>query len=174
MTPTKGKSARKVREPAPEYSGTPALWRAAESPTRDTPLLLDTHVWLWTLDDTRGALSNAATQLIASAAAAGRLFASDISFWEVAMLVAKGRLELAADPLLWLQRAAQAPGIQLLPLTREVLVASTSLAGTLHGDPADRMLLAQAQRYGCALLTCDKALVAYAARQPGVPVCDAR
>jgi len=76
------------------------------------------------------------------------------------MMVSKGRLELAADSALWLQRAAQAPGIQLLPVTREVLVASTSSACTLHGDPADRILLAQAQRTGCALLTCDKALLA--------------
>lgn len=173
MTPTK-KSARRVREPAPHYSGEPALWRAAESPSRETPLLLDTHAWLWTLDDTKGALSKAATRLIERAAAADNLYVSDISFWEVAMLVSKGRLELAANPTLWLQQAAQAPGIQLLPLTRDVLVASMMLAGTLHGDPADRILLAQAQRVGCALLTCDKAIVAYAERQNGVPVCDAR
>jgi PIN domain nuclease of toxin-antitoxin system len=64
--------------------------------------------------------------------------------------------------------------IQLPPLTRDALVASTPLAGTLHGDPADRMLLAQAQRVGCALLTCVKALIAYAERHPGVPVCGVR
>lgn len=168
------KTARRVREPAPQYSGPPALWRAVDSPTRDTPLLLDTHAWLWTLDDTEGALSKPAKQLIVRAAAAGRLYASDISFWEVAMLVSKGRLELAADPRVWLQQAAQAPGIRLLPVTRDVLVASTALPGTLRGDPADRILLSQAQSAGCALLTCDKAILAYAERQPGVPVCDAR
>lgn len=156
------------------YVGRPALWRAAESPTRNTPLLLDTHAWLWTLDGTAGALTKPALRLIDRAAAARCLFVSDISFWEVAMLVSTGRLELAADPVLWLQRAALAPGIQSVPLTRDVLIESTRLAGTPHGDPADRMLIAQAQLLGASLLTCDKGIVAYAARTPGVPVCDAR
>lgn len=163
-----------VRETAPEYRGHAALWRASDSPSRDTPLLLDTHAWLWTLDGTPGALTEAATRLIERASAAGRLFVSDISFWEVAMLVAKGRLELASDPSRWLQSAARAPGIQILPLTRDVLVESTRLAGTPHGDPADRMLMAQAQLAGLTLLTCDRGIIAYAARQSGVPVCDAR
>ncbi len=164
----------RVREPAPVYVGRPALWRVAEWPTGDTPLLLDTHAWLWTLDGTAGALTKPACRVIDRAAAAGCLFVSDISFWEVAMLVAQGRLELASDATLWLQRAALAPGIRLVPLTRDVLIESTRLAGIPHGDPADRMLIAQAQLIGASLLTCDKGIVAYAARTPGVPVCDAR
>ncbi len=168
------KAASRVKEPEPLYVGRPALWRAAESPLRDTPLLLDTHAWLWTLDGTAGALIKPAIRLIERAAAEGRLYVSDISFWEVAMLVSKGRLELAADPTIWLRRAALAPGIQLLPLERDVLIESTRLAGTPHGDPADRMLIAQAQLIGASLLTCDKGIVAYAARTPGIPVCDAR
>lgn len=168
------KVAARAKEPAPVYVGQAALWRAAESPLRDTPLLLDTHAWLWTLDGTTGALAKPAIRLIEQAAGHGRLYVSDISFWEVAMLVAKGRLELAAEPSLWLERAARAPGIQLLPLTRNVLIESTRLPGTHHGDPADRMLLAHAQVAGASLFTCDKGIVAYAARTPGVPVCDAR
>jgi PIN domain nuclease of toxin-antitoxin system len=168
------KTSSRVKEPSPVYVGRPALWRAAESPLRDAPLLLDTHVWLWTLDGTVGALTKPAIRLIERAAGEGRLYVSDISFWEVAMLVSKGRLELAADPSRWLQRAALAPGIQTLPLTRDVLIESTRLAGTPHGDPADRMLIAQAQLIGASLMTCDKGIVAYAARTPGVPVCDAR
>lgn len=168
------KTSARVKGPAPVYVGRPALWRAAESPLRDTPLLLDTHVWLWTLDGTAGALTKPSIRLIERAAGAGRLYVSDISFWEVAMLVSNGRLELAADPTLWLQRAALAPGIQTLPLTRDVLIESTRLAGTPHGDPADRLLMVQAQLIGASLLTCDKGIVAYAARTPGVPVCDAR
>ena len=103
MSPAR-KTAARVKEPSPLYVGRPAHWRAADSPTRDSYLLLDTHVWLWTLDGTTGALTKPATRLIERAAADGQLFVSDISFWEVAMLVSKGRLELAADPSLWLQR----------------------------------------------------------------------
>ena len=171
---TTAKKLRAVREPAPSYVGLPSAWRAITSPERDTPLLLDTHVWLWTLDSTSGALPSAARSLIERAAAAQRLFVSDFSYWEIAMLVSKGRLQLATDAAIWLDRAAQAPGITSVPVTRDVLIHSTRLPGEPHGDPADRILLAHAQTLGAALMTCDRGIVAYAARTPGIPVCDAR
>ena len=75
-----------------------------------------------------------------------------------------------------LERAAEAPGLLTVPVTRTVLVQSTRLPGEPHGDPADRILLAQAQAQalGASLLTCDRGIVAYARRTPGIPVCDAR
>ena len=171
---TTPKKSRAVREPAPSYVGLPSVWRAITSPERDTPLLLDTHVWLWTLYSTVDALPTAARNLVDRAAAAQRLFVSDFSYWEVAMLVSKGRLQLATDAAIWLDRAAQAPGITSVPVTRDVLIYSTRLPCEPHGDPADRILLAHAQTLGASLMTCDRGIVAYAARTPGIPVCDAR
>ena len=168
------KKSNAVRESVPAYVGLPSAWRAITSPKRDTPLLLDTHVWLWTLDSTADALPNAARGLIQRAAAAQRLFVSDFSYWEVAMLVSKSRLQLAMDAAIWLDRAMQAPGIASMPVTREVLVHSTRLPGTPNGDPADRILLAHAQILGASLMTCDRGIIAYAERTPGMPVCDAR
>ncbi|MDQ6612399.1 MAG: type II toxin-antitoxin system VapC family toxin, partial [Gemmatimonadota bacterium] len=123
---------------------------------------------------TPGSLGTAARTLIDRAAIAGRLFLSDFSFWEVARLVSKGQLQPQADLNLWLDRAESAPGIVTVPVTREVLVQSTRLPGTPHGDPADRILLASAGMLGAALLTCDRGIITYAFRTPGVPVCDAR
>ena len=108
------------------------------------------------------------------AATSRRLFVSDFSFWEIATLVSKGRLQLGTDVTVWLDRAARAPGIVAVPVTRDALVHSTRLPGDPHGGPADRILLAQAQMLGALLLTCDRGIIAYAARTPGVPVCDAR
>ncbi|MBK7833844.1 MAG: type II toxin-antitoxin system VapC family toxin [Gemmatimonadetes bacterium] len=172
--PAKQRQRAGVREPIPEYTGRPSAWRAVSSPDRDSPLLLDTHVWLWTLDGTPGSLDAAARTLIDRAATSRRLFVSDFSFWEIATLVSKGRLQLGTDVTVWLDRAARAPGIVAVPVTRDVLVHSTRLPGDPHGDPADRILLAQAQMLGASLLTCDRGIIAYAARTPGVPVCDAR
>jgi PIN domain nuclease of toxin-antitoxin system len=151
-----------------------ALWRAAHEPDREDALLLDTHAWLWTLNGSTDDMAAEAVALITAAAAAGRLYVSDISFWEVSLKAVKGKLALSIDPTLWLARAAAAPGIRGLPLTRDVLIQSTRLPGEPHGDPADRMLLAQAQLGGMSLLTCDRLIVEYAVSQPGVPVCDAR
>ena len=163
-----------ARRPPVRRVAESALWHAMGSSRRTDALLLDTHIWLWTLDGTRGLMAESAVALVAAAAAERRLFVSDISFWEVSLKAAKGRLTLAVDPTLWLERSAKAPGIQLLPVTRDVLIQSTRLPGALHGDPADRILLAHAQLSGLSLLTCDGMIVEYAAKQPGVPVCDAR
>lgn len=171
---TRRTRARAVREPEAVYAGRPTFWRAANTPDRDTALLLDTPVWLWVLDGTPGTLGAAARALIDRAATAQRLYVSDFSYWEVAMLVAKGRLELHFDLWRLLDRAEQAPGIRTVPVARDVLIGSTRLPGTPHGDPADRILIAHALALGAALVTCDRGIVDYAARTPGVPVCDAR
>jgi PIN domain nuclease of toxin-antitoxin system len=168
------KRRKAVRESEPKYFGLPAAWRASGALTRETPLLLDTHVWIWTLDPSSGALPKHAIRLIEAAAAAQRLFVSDFSYWEFAMLVNKGRLRLNTDVGIWLDRAASAPGIASVPVTRDVLVHSTRLAGEPHGDPADRILIAHAQTLGAALMTCDRGIIDYAIRTPGIPVCDAR
>lgn len=140
---------------------------------RTDALLLDTHAWIWTLNDARDRMSDGAWALIESAAQERRLFGSDISFWEVSLKAAKSQLPLPMHPTLWLGRAASAPRIQGLALSRDVLIQSTVLAGSPHGDPAD-ILIAQAQLANMSLLTCDTRIIAYATSQPGVPVCDAR
>ncbi|HEY2850482.1 MAG TPA: type II toxin-antitoxin system VapC family toxin [Gemmatimonadaceae bacterium] len=150
------------------------LWRAADEPHRADGLLLDTHAWLWTLNGDAGGMASQAIVLIESAAARSQLCVSDISFWEVALKAAKGKLSLGVESTIWLARAAATPGITGLPITREVLVQSTLLPGALHGDPADRILLAQAQISGLSLLTCDQLVIEYAARERSAPVCDAR
>ncbi len=131
---------RPRRARAPKRVAGSVLWRAVEEPEREDALLLDTHVWLWTLAGTTERLAAQAVALVQSAAAAGRLYVSDISFWEVSLKASKRKLTLVIDPTLWLERAARAPGIRALPLAREVLIQSTRLPGAMHGDPADRML----------------------------------
>ena len=152
----------------------PALWRASKSAARTDALLLDTHAWIWMLNAAMDKMSDGAWRHIAAAARERRLYVSDISFWEVSLKAAKGQLRLPTNSTLWLGQATRAPGVQGLPLTREVLIQSTLLEGGPHSDPADRMLIAQAQLGGMSLLTCDERIVDYASRVQGIPVCDAR
>ena len=119
-------------------------------------------------------MSNGAWAHIDAAAQERRLFVSDISYWEVSLKAAKGQLTLPMHPTLWLGQAAGAPGIHGLTLTRDVLIQSTLLAGEIHADPADRILIAHAQLMHLSLLTCDARIIDYASREHGVPVCDAR
>lgn len=112
--------------------------------------------------------------LMANAAADGSLYVSDISSWEVAVKTARGKLAFSIDPLVWLARAERAPGVGYVSLDRNILIQSTRLPGAIHGDPADRILIATAQLRSMSLVTIDDAIVAYAAGEPGIPVCDAR
>src|SRR5262245_18180931 len=139
-------------------------------------LLMDTHVWLWYLDGATHELPETITALLRSANRSHDLLVSDIAVWEIATKVAKGKLRLAVDVALWVRRAERAPGIAFLPIDREVLLLSTTLPGVLHGDPADRILIASALLHACTLVTADRAIIEYAGREKAtaLTVMDAR
>ena len=58
----------------------PRVWRPAELPDYDGPLLLDTHVWIWYLTGDETSMASAVAPLLARSGGAGRLRVSDISF----------------------------------------------------------------------------------------------
>ena len=132
--------------------------------TMNSPLyLLDTHVWLWLLAGDEPLRSSPARSTLEAAVAAGQLRVSVVSAWEVGMLEAKGRIGLPIGVDAWVQQALAAPGISPTSLTPQVAVASTRLPGQLHGDPADRILVATARALGAHLVTRDARLLEYAA-----------
>jgi len=86
---------------------------------------------------------------------------SAISCWEIAKLVEYGRLELPAPLEDWLEQALIYPGVQLVALTAEIAIESTRLPGEFHRDPADQMIVAAAQLYGCPPVTSDEKILKY-------------
>ncbi len=123
-------------------------------------VLLDTHVWVWLLNGSER-LGPKARKAIQRSLAEEAVLVSAISPWEVAMLVSKGRFVLDRDVGEWVQAALSLPGIRLEPLSPEVAVASTRLPGTIHSDPADRMIAATARHLGSTLITEDQLLLDY-------------
>jgi PIN domain nuclease of toxin-antitoxin system len=152
----------------------PKVWRPADLPEYAGPLLLDTHIWLWHLEGNRSHTTSDLVPLLDRSGAGTNLFVSDISYWEVAVKAAKGKLTLSVDVAIWLQQAEQAPGIRFRALDRRVLLLSTRLSGSIHNDPADRMLIASAQLANVPLVTADGLIIEYAEDHPGTPVVDAR
>lgn len=150
------------------------VWTPGQLAAYDGPLLLDTHIWLWHVEGDASQVAAGTTALLDRSGAHRRLFVCDISYWEIAVKAAKGKLTFSVDVAVWLQRAEQAPGIQLRPLTRPVLLQSTRLSGSAHNDPADRMLIAMAQLDNIPLVTSDRLILEYAAAHGGTPVVDAR
>ena len=122
--------------------------------------LLDTHVLVWLVAG-NGQLRPLARQRIESAAQQQQLWVSAITPWEIGMLAAKGRLVLDRGVMDWLAAALSLPAVRLAALEPAIAVASTRLPGELHGDPADRLVVATARALGATLITADAALLAY-------------
>jgi PIN domain nuclease of toxin-antitoxin system len=125
------------------------------------PLLLDTHCWLWAQLGSPGRLSRAAVSAIRDAESSGSILVSVISVWELAMLQQRGRVALPMNIRTWIEEALGQPGVSVAPITPEIAVESVHLPGELHGDPADRMLIATARILGATLLTKDERLLRY-------------
>ena len=136
-------------------------------------LLLDTHVWYWFAEGRADRLARSVPRRIERAVADGRAFVSAMSAWELGMLVAKRRLLLATDVADWIDASREPPGVRIAEVTAEIAVDSTKLPGTLHYDPADRLIVATARSLGATLLTCDERIVAYG-EDGNVRVLDAR
>ena len=90
----------------------------------------------------------------------GSLACCDISLWEIAMLVSRGRLDPGTDDLSFLKLILASRAIRPLSITPEIAKISANDALFAHHDPADRIIAATALHYGGPLVTCDQALQA--------------
>jgi PIN domain nuclease of toxin-antitoxin system len=118
-------------------------------------LLLDTHIWLWSLADparlgrrVRAAITRSANEL----------WLSPISVWELLVLAERGRVRLDRAPHAWIAEALAHTPVQEAVLTFDVAERSRGILRA-HPDPADRFLVATALVYGLTLVTADQALV---------------
>jgi PIN domain nuclease of toxin-antitoxin system len=115
-------------------------------------IVLDTHAWVWWVGET-GDLSPAAEQAIAEAEQIG---VCTISCWEVAMLVARGRLELTLEVGRWIDTALAAPRVVELQLDARTAARAGGLdREKFPGDPADRIIYAPAVERGVRLVSQD-------------------
>jgi PIN domain nuclease of toxin-antitoxin system len=135
-------------------------------------ILLDTQVLIW-FSQGHPQLRPAARTLIEQETAAGTAVISPISFWEVAMLVDKAKIALGWRPLDWMESILDGRGFRLEPLAPIIAIDAGSLPGDIHGDPADRIIVATARHLACPVLTTDHKILAYGA-QHHVKAIDAR
>jgi PIN domain nuclease of toxin-antitoxin system len=124
-------------------------------------ILLDTHVWLWLLHDPNQ-LSSQAQALIDLEERNNGLIVSAISVWEIAAKVGIGKLTSPLPIEEWYKLAKSQSGIVVESLNPLDAIASTQLPGDFHKDPADRILVAIARRYGISFLSCDAKILNYA------------
>jgi PIN domain nuclease of toxin-antitoxin system len=119
-----------------------------------TPLLLDTHAWVWWVTRPER-LSRKQRTAIDRARRAARepILVSIISCFEVALLAQRGKLRFSIAPDAWLEQAASLPGVEPVPLSLATISIAVRLAGLR--DPADQLVVASALERGARLVTSD-------------------
>jgi len=116
-------------------------------------LLLDTHIWIWSLAEPKQLSRRVQNELKDRN---NELWLSPVSTWEVLLLHAKGRIQLHGNAREWVTRATTY--MREAPLTHEIVAAAQDLPLS-HQDPADRFLAATAAVLGLTLVTADQRLL---------------
>jgi PIN domain nuclease of toxin-antitoxin system len=123
-----------------------------------TAPVLDTHAWIWWVDHDLQ-LGRAALEALDALSIEDRPRLCDISLWEVATLLERGRLSFKIPFTDWLNAAAHPRTVRLLPITAAIAAEIASLPTTFHRDPADRVIVATSRVMQTPLLTRDRRII---------------
>lgn len=118
-------------------------------------ILLDTHVLQWLVADS-SRLSRPAASAIRRARASDGIAIASITLWELASLIAQGRIQSYASIEDSLQLLVRSSGVILKPLTPTIAALATQFPLDFPRDPADRLIGATARAEGLALVTRDE------------------
>ena len=117
--------------------------------------VLDTHAWIWWVNH-EARLPAAVIEHLDDLPPGQRPRVCDISLWEVAMLVERGRLVLTVSLSDWLEAAAHPRSVEVVPVTPAIAAEVAALPTTFHRDPADRLIVATCRVLKAPLLTYDR------------------
>lgn len=117
-------------------------------------ILLDTHVLIWWITDDKN-LPSAVRQRLQDHKKSGEIAVSSMTFWEIALLYKKGRLQLAYDVQSWVDRVTALPFLKIVDPNHHILVKSVLLPEPFYADPADRIIVSTAMDQGATLITKD-------------------
>src|SRR5258707_15471392 len=117
-------------------------------------MLLDTHVWIWWLSG-GGNLSAAEYRALEISAETEPPKVSAISLWEVQMLYSRRRLSFRLPFESWLPQATLPDVVRVIPIDASVILELDRMP-TMHGDPADRLIVATARAHDLSLATHDR------------------
>ena len=119
-------------------------------------LLLDTHIWIWSLLTPRKLGRRVAREL---ALLRNEIWLSPVSVWEALLLAENGHIRIPEGPHRFFEAVIAEWGYRRAELTNEVAFESCRLALSTE-DPADRFLAATAKVYDLTLVTADERLLA--------------
>ena len=118
--------------------------------------ICDTHALIFWQDDPRR-FSKKAKKVMDAGFENKNLACSDISFWEIAMLIGSGRLRGDVDPGQYINDLTLALSLTVLPINAEIAALSQQEFFN-HKDPADRIIAATAICHNAPLISADRKL----------------
>lgn len=113
-------------------------------------ILLDTHVLVWMAGAPKR-LSRPANAAIRAAQREGGVAISSITLWELASLVARGRIQAYGTVDASVRLLIE--GVTVRPITPEIAALATQFPDDYPRDPADRLIGASARAEGVGLVT---------------------
>ena len=116
-------------------------------------ILLDTHVLFWAVDNSKF-LSRPAASAIRRARRQDGIAISAITVWELASLLARGRIRRYGTPESSLNLLIE--GVTVLPITADIATLAAQFPRDYSGDPADRIIGGTARAEGLTLITHDE------------------
>jgi PIN domain nuclease of toxin-antitoxin system len=137
-------------------------------------LVLDTHVWIWSVHGDTRRIGRRARQLLARAESQEAIRVSVVTLFELTALHALGRLHLTLPPEQWLQESLAAAGLRIAELSPAMAIDAGRISRTVLADPLDRLLVATARQLDATLVTGDARILDYASTHREVRTYDAR
>jgi PIN domain nuclease of toxin-antitoxin system len=123
----------------------------------DEVIVVDTHIVIWDALKPE-LLSDKAKESLIQADENEGILLCEISLWETAMLVKKGRISLDTSYQEFIRLVLLSKNYQLQGITPEIAELSTQLSETINNDPADRIIAATSLVMGIPLITADRNL----------------
>ena len=117
-------------------------------------ILLDTHIWLWSLLEPE----KLSRKMLRALQSGSELWLSPISVWELTMLVNKNRIGLSKPVTVWVEEALSRAPLREAPVTSEVTL-EISRFSLPHRDPADYFIVSSARVFDLTLATADQRLI---------------
>ena len=120
-------------------------------------IILDTHVWLWWVNQDSEHLKLSWQEKIEQA---DKIGVSAISLFEIAWLAKHKRIKLPCSQNKWFEKALEGSDISLIPLTPEIASLAVALPEH-HSDPQDRIIIATTLVCQASILSADKKFPLY-------------
>ena len=137
-------------------------------------LLLDTHVWVWSVEGDVRRIGRRTRQLLLRAQARDAIRVSPVTVFEVGALHTLGRIRLTLAVDQWVRQSLDAPGVRIAEVAPPVALDAGHIPRSALADPLDRLLVATARHLAATFVTADEGVLEYAVTTGQVRVHDAR